>query len=88
MKSSKYRVLNILKKTNAKTFKDIEAGNILQFSIPLKYAGTGSSGTYAVSIKIENLSKPGNIAHKTFNQLPPILEHFKLEEIHETDELS
>lgn len=80
MKSAKYRVMNILKKTNAKMFKDIEAGDILQFSVPLGYAGTGTGGTYAVDIKVENLSKPGSVTYKTFNQLPTVLGSFNLEE--------
>lgn len=85
MRSSKYEVFNIIKKTNAKIFKDIEVGDILQFSVPLEYAGTGSGGTYAVDIRVENISKPGNIAYKTFNQLPSLLRHFELEEIPDKD---
>lgn len=77
MKSSKYRVVNILKKSSAKMFEDIEAGDIIQFSVPIK------SSYSRATIKVENLSKPNNVAYKTFNQLPSILRSFKLDELYE-----
>lgn len=82
MKSSKYEVVKIVNKTRAKMFKDIEVGDILSFSVPIKYAGTTSSGaSNSVSIRVENESKEDNVVYKTFNQLPTILRNFELMEL-------
>lgn len=75
-------VKNVKKKSAAKMFKDVKPNNILKFSIPIKSAG-GYGGSYASYILIENLSQPGNIANKSFNQLPSVLYNFELEEIDE-----
>lgn len=81
MTSNKYQVIQIKSKTQAEMFKHISPGDILQFSIPLQYAGSGR-GTHASYITIKNLSRDNNnIAYKSFNQLPGLISKFELKEI-------
>ena len=79
MKSSEYVVIRIKGKTQAEMFKDVEVGDKLQFSIPLKHAG-GSRGTHASYITAKNLTK-NSLTKRSFNQLPGLLERFELEEV-------
>jgi len=76
MSSKEYIVSDILKKTKAQMFEDIEVGDSLMFSVPIDYAG-GNRGTYATYIECCNVSK-GNVTHKSFNELPQILSYFVL----------
>lgn len=82
MNSPKYRVLNLINKTQAARFKDIKPGDILYFSTPLI-----SRYSYKHIVKTIVLSEDGSkmIIEKTFNQLEKIIGNFKLEEIHELD---
>lgn len=75
MKSEILEVVEITKKTKAKMFKDLKAGNKIQLSIPVKYAGS-NRGTYASYITIKNLDS-GDVAYKSFNEITPILDNFK-----------
>ena len=80
MKSDYYEVISINYKTQAKFFKDVEVGDILQFSIPIEAAGSNSGSIYASYIRVENMSKKdNNVTHKSFNQLPGLLKHFQLQ---------
>lgn len=81
MKSPKYRVIRILKKTKAEMFGEIEAGDIIQFSVPIERAGSNRGSTYSTNIRVRNISKSADqLAFKTFNQLPSLIEYFELEE--------
>ena len=77
MKSENQRVMSVLKKTQAKMFKNIEPGDVLSFSIGIEYAGGGYRGTHASYIKVENLTKE-EVSYKSFNQLPTLLKNFEL----------
>ena len=80
MKSSKYKVIDIRRKTQAQIFKNIKPGGLLQFSIPIEYAGSNRGKTYASYVKIENLNQEvENTTHKSFNELPRLLSYFTLE---------
>lgn len=83
MMSPKYRVLKILKRTNAKMFKDIRVGDIIQFSVPIRRAGGNRGKSYSVDIEVENLSRESNTAYKTFNQLPKLLTSFEIEQVYD-----
>ena len=78
LKSEKLIVTNILKKTKAKMFANIKIGDILEISIPMKYAGRNGKIGYASYLTIENKTS-GEIAHKSFNQLPMLLENFEFD---------
>lgn len=63
MTSRPMMVTAIKKKTQAEMLKDVERGDVLQFSIPLKSAGRGR-GTYASDVRIDNVTK-GTHTYKT-----------------------
>ena len=73
-------VKNILKKSTSPCFKWLSVGDIIEFSTPLEYAGTGGNGTYAVYIECRNQTT-GEISCLSFNQLPRVLGCCELEEI-------
>lgn len=79
MKSEKYEVIKIKKRTQAKVFKNVEPGDIVQFSIGIERAGS-NSGTYASYITFENLTKK-ETARKSFNEMPKLIENFELAEM-------
>ncbi|MCP8969711.1 hypothetical protein [Ectobacillus ponti] len=82
--SHQYRVVDILKKSNADMFKDIKVGDILQFSTSIvrntKGLGTSHSGVYATEILIENITQ-SMIVSRTMTKLLNILKHFELERV-------
>lgn len=82
MASKRYRVLRLLKKTQASGFKNIEAGDIIQFSVPLIKDHYSSSRDF---VKTTILTKNNISMEKTINQIQVVLESFELEEIHEED---
>lgn len=75
MKSEKLEIIDIVKKTSAKMFKDLKIGSVIQLSIPVKVAG-GNKGTYASYITVENIDT-GEKTGKSFNELPKLLDCFK-----------
>ena len=80
LKSKKYFVKGIKKKTQAYMFKNIEVGDIIQLSTEVKYLGKGSGGaSYAAPVEVTNLTK-NESSMKTFNTLPMILNCFELVE--------
>lgn len=80
LKSKELLVKEIIIKTKAKLFKDIEVGHSLLLTVEVKPAGQGANGTYATYIKCTNLTT-GKWIYKSFNELPRLLNYFKLEEI-------
>lgn len=88
MKSSRYRVISIVKKTGAYMFKDIQVGDVLEFSVPLEYAGSHKGISRTVSIKVANLRQANIASYKTFNQLPRLLSYFELEEMHPKESIT
>ena len=80
LKSNTLIVEEIVKKTSAKMFKDIEVGDKLSLSVSVEYAGSNRGNTYATHIKCTNLSK-NDVAYKYFNQMPRLLNMFELKEV-------
>lgn len=81
LKSQKLLVVKIINKTKAEFFKDIQELDIIEFSVPLKAAGSGSnSGTRATDIKAYS-HKTGDFVYRTFNQMANILKNFEFEEL-------
>ena len=80
LKSNTLIVEEIIRKTSANMFKDIEVGDKLSLSVSVEYAGSNRGSTYATYIKCTNLSK-NDVAYKSFNQMPTFLDFFKLKEV-------
>lgn len=78
LKSEKYRVVRVKSKTTAKGFKEIEPGDIIQFSSVIEKRRSG----YSIDVKVENLSKPGNSASKTIIEIPKFIKNLVLEEVY------
>lgn len=74
LSSNKYRVMKILKKTVAKGFKNIEAGDLIQFSTVIE-----RHRDYAIYVTMENLTKDNEKVKKTFNEITPLIANFELE---------
>lgn len=72
LKSKKYVVKGINKKTQAHMFKNIEVDDIIQLSTEVKFLGK-----YAAPVTVTNLTK-NESSTKTFNSLPLILSYFEL----------
>ena len=72
-------VIEIKKKTKAKVFENVEVGDIIKFSVPLKPVGS-NRGTYASYIKIHNITKD-EITSKSFNQLFGGFDCFEFKEV-------
>ena len=75
LSSSIITITNIKRKTKAKMFCNLEVGDRIKFSVPIKRAGR-NRGTYATYITIINL-ETGEKTHSSFNQLPTILTAFE-----------
>ena len=80
LKSNTLIVEEIIRKTSAKMFKDIEVGDKLRLSVDVDYAGSYIGMTYATYIKCTNISK-NDAAYKSFNEMPRFLNMFKLKEV-------
>jgi hypothetical protein len=78
MKSEKVRVSKILKFSKAKMFQGIEVGDLIQLSVKPKHVGGSKGRTYAVDVRIDNLTKNEHV-YKTFNTLG-MLENFEFKE--------
>lgn len=71
-------ITKINRKTKAKMFENLNIGDKIKFSVPLKRAGR-NRGTYATYIKVENINT-GETTNSSFNQLPIILDAFEFSE--------
>lgn len=78
MRSQRVRISKIIKKTNAEMFKDIEVGDTIQLSVLPKSVGGSRGRTYAVDVRIDNLTKNEHV-YKTFNTLG-MLDNFEFTE--------
>ena len=77
LKSFIQTVTKINRKTKAKLFKDLKIGDKVEFSVPIKRAGSNRS-TYATYIEIKNI-ETNEYTYSSFNQLPKILDTFEFE---------
>jgi len=82
LESNILMVKNIKKKTKAKLFKDLEVGDLIKLSIPVKAPGVSLSNdcTYASYITVKNL-KNDNTTNKSFNEIVKFLRCFEFEKI-------
>jgi len=77
LKSDIITVTKILRKTKAKMFENLKVGDKIEFSVPIKHAGS-NRGTYATYIGVRNV-ETGEETSSSFNQLPTILHAFEFE---------
>ena len=77
LKSFIQTVTKINRKTKAKLFKDLKIGDKVEFSVPIKRAGS-NRGTYATYIEAKNV-ETDEYTYSSFNQLPSILDAFEFE---------
>ena len=73
-------VAKINRKTKAKMFGNLNVGDVIEFSVPIKQAGS-NRGTYATYITATNL-KTGEKTSSSFNQIPKILEAFEFKQVY------
>lgn len=78
LRSKEVVVSKVIKKTRAKVFENFEVGDAIQLSVKPKGVGGSRGRTYAVDVKVENITK-NEYTYKTFNQLTP-LNNFEFEE--------
>ncbi|MGG3986988.1 hypothetical protein [Bacillus smithii] len=78
MRNPILEVTEVKKKTKAKMFKNLKVGSKIMLSIPVKYAGKNSRGTYASDIGVENI-ETGEVTYKSFNETVPLLDLFEFE---------
>lgn len=87
MKTKKLRIVNIIKKTNAKFFKDLKVGDIIQLESTVDASGRTTKGCRPKDIYIKKLEIADNSINeidyvsKTFNELSKIICLFDFEEI-------
>ena len=79
LRSGTLKVIQITRKTKAILFKDLKIGDEVEFSVPIKQAGSNRGTTYSTYIKTKNLTT-GAATTNSFNQLPPLLEAFVFEQ--------
>jgi len=82
LKSGVITIKRIIKKTSAIMFKDLEVGDRIEFSVPLKHAGKSRGRTYSTYITCRNIATGESISH-SFNQLSSIIDKFEFEEVGE-----
>jgi len=80
LRSNTLVVKDVIKKTSAKMFKDLNIGDKIELSVPVKYAGHNRGTTYSTYIRTINLNT-GESVLNSFNQLPKLLGCFELQEM-------
>lgn len=75
----KAKCIAINKKTKAKMFQNVEVGDIVIFSVPIKAVGRSRGRSYAVEIRCVNVTKNEDTC-LTFNELSRILRYFEFEQ--------
>lgn len=70
-----YRVTAVHRKSSSDAFKDLNVGDLVNFSIPLSPVGRGGSGSYAAYVSCTNL-QTGKESKLSFNQISKTLELF------------
>lgn len=68
----------IKKKSTSPAFKNIQIGDIFEFSTPIKRVGR-NRGTYATYITCLN-TRTNDTSELSFNQIARVLENFEFEE--------
>lgn len=66
-------VTKINRKSSSPCFKDLKIGDVIEFSVPIKYAGYASHGTCATYIRCYN-KRTNTESRLSFNQLDRVLE--------------
>lgn len=69
----------IKNKSSSSAFKNLQVGDIIEFSVPIKRAGSGGRGTYATYITCLN-TRTNQISKLSFNQISRTLDNFEFEE--------
>ncbi|HEY5561962.1 MAG TPA: hypothetical protein VIK72_09465 [Clostridiaceae bacterium] len=77
LKSDIITVTKINRKTKAKMFENLKVGDKIEFSVPIKHAGS-NRGTYATYIGVRNVETREETSI-SFNQLPTVLRAFEFE---------
>lgn len=72
-------VTKINRKSSSPCFKDLKVGDVIEFSVPILYAGNGSHGSYATYIRCYN-RRTNAESQLSFNQIEKVLECCELEE--------
>ena len=81
LRSQKYKVVAVLKKSQASAIKEIEQGDIIQLSFVAKSPGRGSRNSlYVPSIKIINLTT-GKETYERLTRVDKHLSYFDLKEL-------
>lgn len=70
----------IKKKSSSPAFKDLEIGDVINFSVPIEPVGSNRGRTYAVYIRCFN-TKTREVGELSFNQIGRILKCFEFEEL-------
>lgn len=78
LKSDILIVSKVKKNTIAKLFKDLKPGDKIELSINVEHVGSRRGKTYAPYILVTNIEN-GKSVHKSFNQLPMLLDAFDFE---------
>lgn len=76
------KVIEVKKKTKAEMFKNVQVGDVINFSVALASVGSrrGRKSSYAVNICCVN-ERTGERCFKTFNEVGRIIDLFSFEEI-------
>lgn len=72
-------ITKINRKSSSPCFKNLKVGEVIEFSVPISYAGYGSHGTCATYIRCYN-RRTNAESRLSFNQLDRVLECCELEE--------
>lgn len=73
-------VTKINRKSSSPCFKDLKIEDVINFSVPISYAGYAGHGTCATYIKCYN-NRTGAESRLSFNQIHKVLECCELEEV-------
>lgn len=73
-------VTKINRKSSSPCFKDLETGDVIEFSAPILYAGYASHGTCATYIACKNTRTKAE-SKLSFNQIHKVLECCELKEV-------
>lgn len=72
-------VTKINRKSSSPCFKNLQVGDVIEFSVPISYAGYSRNGTCATYIRCYN-KRTNAESRLSFNQLDRVLECCELEE--------
>ena len=70
------KCMKVYKKSSSPAFKDLQVGDIIEFSIDIERVGTGRGGSHAAYIKCVN-PKTSLQSKLSFNQIGKVLENFE-----------